>query len=434
MEKTMRRTISIWLGFLSFALLSTFAQVPATMGKIHGRVTDPLGIATTSGTVSLSTDGGQSFAYTFPVSSIGVYGGIAAPGTYTVIYRQLDTPKGNKVDSIDDVNVVAGQDVLQDIDMTRKQFIDKLAPEQKKSLEDIKAHNAEVLKSNEIITTMNADLRICRQDIKDGDSALDAGTKAAKYSEAETLMLKDTQAKPDSSVLWTQLGQAQAGLMKYSEAESSFMKAIELENSAKYPNSQTQSLANSELAKIRAHTGIVAVTNTASSGSVKMTNNEVIQLVTAGLSDQVVANSIRQASNKDFDLTISALIALKKAGVSDAVITAMQESGTSTPASRSEAPPEPPRAITTPPASPCADIDYLGVIQAVTGGGMMAGSNAYGGRIRNRATYTKEVDFAWVMNGRAETGTFRVPAGQFIDVNLGVGSSPPTNVKVVTCR
>jgi hypothetical protein len=328
----------------------------------------------------------------------------------------LDTPKGNKVDSIDDVNVVAGQDVLQDIDMTRKQFIDKLAPEQKKSLEDIKAHNAEVLKSNEIITTMNADLRICRQDIKDGDSALDAG------------------AKPDSSVLWTQLGQAQAGLMKYSEAESSFMKAIELENSAKYPNSQTQSLANSELAKIRAHTGIVAVTNTASSGSVKMTNNEVIQLVTAGLSDQVVANSIRQASNKDFDLTISALIALKKAGVSDAVITAMQESGTSTPASRSEAPPEPPRAITTPPASPCADIDYLGVIQAVTGGGMMAGSNAYGGRIRNRATYTKEVDFAWVMNGRAETGTFRVPAGQFIDVNLGVGSSPPTNVKVVTCR
>jgi len=46
----------------------------------------------------------------------------------------------------------------------------------------------------------------------------------------------------------------------------------------------------------------------------------------------------------------------------------------------------------------------------------------------------KEVDFAWVMNGRAETGTFRVPAGQFIDVNLGQGSRPPTNVRVVTCR
>jgi hypothetical protein len=173
-----------------------------------------------------------------------------------------------------------------------------------------------------------------------------------------------------------------------------------------------------------------------------MTNNEVIQLVSAGLSDQVVATSIRQASNKDFDLSPTGLIALKKAGVSDAVIAAMQESGTAAQAAPPNVIPQPPpapAAAVTPapaptPASPCADIDYLGVIQAVTGGGMMAGSNAYGGRVRNRAPYTKEVDFAWVMNGRAETGTFRVPAGQFIDVNLGVGSSPPTNVKVVTCR
>jgi hypothetical protein len=176
--------------------------------------------------------------------------------------------------------------------------------------------------------------------------------------------------------------------------------------------------------------GLTPGANTASPATSKMTNSEVIQLVSAGLSDQVVATSIRQASNKDFDLSITGLIALKKAQVSDAVIAAMQESGKPAQvATPSEAAPPPP-----PPASPCADIDYLGVIQAVTGGGMMAGSNAYGGRVRNRAPYTKEVDFAWVMNGRAETGTFRVPAGQFIDVNLGVGSGPPTNVRVVTCR
>lgn len=86
------------------------------------------------------------------------------------------------------------------------------------------------------------------------------------------------------------------------------------------------------------------------------------------------------------------------------------------------------------PASPCADIDYLGVTLAVEGGGQMAGINAYGGRVRNRASYAKEVDFAWVMNGREETGTFLVPAGQFIDVDLGRGSEPPTNVRVVSCR
>lgn len=86
------------------------------------------------------------------------------------------------------------------------------------------------------------------------------------------------------------------------------------------------------------------------------------------------------------------------------------------------------------PSSPCADVDYQGVIQAVTGGGEMSGWNAYGGRVRNRASYTKEVDFAWVMNGRQETGTFRIPAGQFIDVNLGQGRRPPTQVRIVTCR
>lgn len=90
--------------------------------------------------------------------------------------------------------------------------------------------------------------------------------------------------------------------------------------------------------------------------------------------------------------------------------------------------------IAAPPSSPCADIDYLGIIQAVTGDGLMAGRIAYGGRVRNRAPFAKEVEFAWVINGRAEKGTFRIPAGQFISVDLRQGSSPPSNVQVVTCR
>lgn len=107
-----------------------------------------------------------------------------------------------------------------------------------------------------------------------------------------------------------------------------------------------------------------------------MTNNEVIQLVSAGLSDQVVSTSIRQASNKDFDVSITGLIALKKARVSDAVIAVMQEGGTSAQvATPSEAAPPPPPL----PDNGCSNLDFMGVIQAVTGGGMMAGSNAYGG-------------------------------------------------------
>lgn len=56
-----------------------------------------------------------------------------------------------------------------------------------------------------------------------------------------------------------------------------------------------------------------------------MTNADVIQMVGAALSEQVIITSIRQAQAKDFDLTPSGLIALKKAGVSDAVVLVMQE-------------------------------------------------------------------------------------------------------------
>lgn len=57
----------------------------------------------------------------------------------------------------------------------------------------------------------------------------------------------------------------------------------------------------------------------------KMTNADVIQMVGAALSDQVIITSIRQAPAKDFNLTPTGLIALKKAGVSDAIIIVMQE-------------------------------------------------------------------------------------------------------------
>lgn len=72
----------------------------------------------------------------------------------------------------------------------------------------------------------------------------------------------------------------------------------------------------------------ISPTNPESPTNSKMTNDEVIQLVTAGLSEQVIITSIRQAPIEDFDLTPTGLIALKKAGVSDAVIVVMQEKGT----------------------------------------------------------------------------------------------------------
>ncbi len=277
----MKRTISLWVGLVALALMPALAQTPAAApapagptGKIHGRVTNPTGAAQTVGTVSLSTDGGHTSKYTFPVNSSGDYEGEAPAGTYMVLFRQPDTPPDKLVDSFEGVKIVVGQDTIQDIDMSRKEFVDKLPPEQQKQLEELRKKNSEAMKANEVIKNLNADLRTVTQDIKDADAARATATqtlgpgaakadidakeaeiKTAKYTDVETMMLKDTQAKPDASVLWVQLGQAQVGLKKYDDAETTFKKTLELEAASKKPNVAIQGLANSGLGEIYARTG-----------------------------------------------------------------------------------------------------------------------------------------------------------------------------------
>jgi hypothetical protein len=130
----MKRTLSLLPGLLALALLPVYGQAPApTTGTIHGHVTNPSGAAQSVGVVSLSNDGGHTSKFTFQVNAAGDYTGTAAPGSYTVVFRQPDTPPDKMVDSFEGVKIVAGQDTLQDIDMSRKAFIDKLPPETQKA-------------------------------------------------------------------------------------------------------------------------------------------------------------------------------------------------------------------------------------------------------------------------------------------------------------
>src|SRR5216684_888794 len=55
-----------------------------------------------------------------------------------------------------------------------------------------------------------------------------------------------------------------------------------------------------------------------------VTNADVVSMTTAKLSDAVIVGAVQQAAEADFDLSPSALIALKNAGVSDRVLQAMQ--------------------------------------------------------------------------------------------------------------
>jgi tetratricopeptide (TPR) repeat protein len=270
----MKRTISLGLGLLAFALLPVLAQTPPPMGKIHGKVTAPTGLPYTNGTVNLSSDGGSTTKFSFPVGPGGNYSGEATPGTYALLFRLPDTPPTKMVDQIEGIKIVVGQDVEANDDMSRKEFIDALPAETRKQLEEIKKKNADALKTNALITSLNADIKVVLQDFKDASAAktaaaqaLGAGAsrtdldaketeiKTAKYTEAEGLMQKDTALKPDASVLWAQLGQAQLGLKKYDDAEVSYKKTLEIEAAAKKPSPATQAAANAGLGEIFARTG-----------------------------------------------------------------------------------------------------------------------------------------------------------------------------------
>ena len=209
---------------LSVSIAATAQTAPT--GKIHGHVTDPTGVPKGAGTIGLSTDGGHTDKYSFPVNASGDFtGDNIAPGTYSLILRLPETPKDKFVDEIDNVKIVAGEDTHQDDDMSRQAYLDKMTPDQKKQVEEFKKKNAEVMKNNSVIKNLNADLAEARTDSHD-----------KKYDAAEALMLKDTAAKPDSELLWYELGNAQLGLKKWDDAVNSFKKAADLSTAAKKPS------------------------------------------------------------------------------------------------------------------------------------------------------------------------------------------------------
>jgi tetratricopeptide (TPR) repeat protein len=295
----MRRTVSILVGVLAFAMMPVLAQDAATAPvKVHGHVTNPTGAPQNGGTVQFiqttrAASGPGLPAQTadqgtFTVDANGEYSGQVPPGTYTAVYRAPNMEKEKEADRYEDVKIVAGQDNVQDIDMSRAAYIEKLPEEEKKQLEELRKNNAVALKANEVIKNLNDDLKTVGQDLKDAEAAhtaaaqqLGAGAaradvdakaneiKTTKYTDAETLMTKDTQLRPQEPILWAYLGQAQIGQKKYDDAETNFKKALELDTASKKPNPAIQGMANAGLGEIYARTGKVPEANAAYEAAAK---------------------------------------------------------------------------------------------------------------------------------------------------------------------
>ena len=312
----MKKTLFLWLGLLAFTFVPAWSQQPAAakMGKIQGKVINPVGSPQAGGTVSLNSNGEDKAV--FKVDDEGNYSGEAPAGTYTLVYRNVDTPKNQRVDQIDNVKIVAGETITQDDDMSRPEFIKKMTPEQQKALEELKQKNASALKANEVIKHLNADLKTVGDEIKEADAATATAAKEAgadatkqaveakateirtqKFTDVENLMKKDTAAKPDASILWARLGQAQNGLKQYDDAIASFQKALDLEKTAKKPLVSVQGLAEAGIGEAYARTGKVQQANDAYDAAAKLNpaqagfyyRNETIIFFQAGNGDAQVA-------------------------------------------------------------------------------------------------------------------------------------------------
>jgi tetratricopeptide (TPR) repeat protein len=343
----MKRILSLCLGLVAFAAVPVLAQAPtAPTGKIHGRVINPTGAAQASGNVTAVPAGKETSdkGTVFPVNQQGEFTGDLPPGSYTLVFRQPETPQDKQIDHVENVKIVAGQTTEQDIDMSREEYIKTLPAEQQKALEDMRKHNSEALKANQVIKQLNGDLKTVADDIKDADGAAAQATqqlgasatkqaidakaqeiKTAKFTDIEQLMTRDTAAKPDASILWSRLGQAQVALKKYDDAATSFKKAIDIEATSKKPSGEVQGLAQSGLGEAYARQGKVQEASDAFDAAVKanppqatfyLKNQAVIFFQTGNATAQVAAadKAIAADSNPN-DPNLAVLYYLKGQGL-----------------------------------------------------------------------------------------------------------------------
>jgi tetratricopeptide (TPR) repeat protein len=296
----MKRTITLWLSLVAIALVPVLAQGSAKpTGKIHGTVTNPTGAPQQGGVVALvattrAASGPGLKAQvaevgTLPVDQNGQFTGEVPADIYRVIYRSPGMPADKEADHVEKVEVKANATVEVSIDMSRKEYIDQLPADQRRQLEEMREKNKTALAANAVIKNLNNDLKVTELDLKEADgahaaavAALGAGAskadidakeaeiKKAKFEDVETIMRKDATAKPDASVLWARLGQAQVGLKKYDEAEITFKKVLALETTVKKTNPALEGLAQSELGEIFARTGKVDEANAAYDAAAKL--------------------------------------------------------------------------------------------------------------------------------------------------------------------
>jgi len=295
-----------------FSLLAA-AILPMTMlaqgtASVHGHVQNAAGVAINTGDVKFTTDKAaepkdRKYKNTFKVDANGDYKGAdVAPGDYLVVYTQ-----GEKSIDYQEVSIKAGDDKTIDFDMTRKEYIDKMSPEDKKALEDYKKKMGETLNANKVIANLNAALKAVSADLKSANP---------NYDEDIKTMQQATAQKADEAVLWLNLGQAQVAkadhdskaagkawqsdesiVKQYNDAIASFKKGIEVNAASKKPAPLDAGIAWNTIGNTEAKLGKLTESEEAYDNAVKIApasagmvyGNEAAVLFNAGHGDEAAA-------------------------------------------------------------------------------------------------------------------------------------------------
>jgi tetratricopeptide (TPR) repeat protein len=259
------KVAAVVVGVLGLAVLASPSRMLA-QASIHGHVQNPVGQALSSGEVRLTTSDNPgapnlSFSYTFPIDASGDYKGTGIkPGTYfAIVYQET-----KHLDFIQ-VKLAAGEDKAVDFDMSRKEYLDKMTPDERAQVEEFKKKNAAVIAANTKIQGLNEML-----------VAAQAATKAGNYDVAIKDMTDATTQRPTEPILWATLGDAQLGQAdaaakaahtakkadasvpdKYAAAATSYEKALSLNAAAAKPNPKIAGEINNQLGLVYSKTGKV---------------------------------------------------------------------------------------------------------------------------------------------------------------------------------
>jgi tetratricopeptide (TPR) repeat protein len=259
------------------SLAQAAGPAPAT---VQGHVQNAAGQAVSKGDVKFTTDKSgdaktRKYPFSFPLDANGNFKGMGLPpGDYLGVVYVNDT----SIDFIDSVKVAAGEEKTVDFDMTRKEDIDKMTPDERKQLDDFKKQNAAAVAANSKIANLNNLLIQARAD-----------TKAGNYDKAVAAMKQATTDKPDEPILWVALGDAELGSAdgaakaakaagkpqdadinkQYSDAADAYKKSIELNAAAKKPNPDAAAAAYNNMGQAYAKMGNTADASTAYEGAAK---------------------------------------------------------------------------------------------------------------------------------------------------------------------